>query len=94
MSNPITISEQKFVSAIIIENDKDIISLINTYARPQRLLSSTFRKREHPEKSKGRNPAGGDFNAHSQSWRYGDTDNKGNKLIDFLLLNSHFVQNH
>lgn len=78
---------------MIIENDKDTISLINTYARTQRLLSSTFRKREHPKRSKGRNPWWGISTLIRNHRDSATWTTKGNKLIDFLLQNSLFVQN-
>lgn len=97
-SNPITLSESKYVSAIAIQNKKEKLATINTnaltsaefekYNQKLRMLRRWQRKKSYLRVCGG----GGIFNAYSKQWDQNVIDQKGHELTDFLLLNTLFVQ--
>lgn len=93
-TNPITIKESQFTTAISLENNKEKITIINTYAPPQADFNEILDEVEEIMNiTTGEILLVGDFNAHSQQWGYADIDQRGNSLTSFMLQRSLFLVN-
>lgn len=93
-TNPIMLKELTYTTAILLENNKEKITVINSYAPPQAEFNDILDEIEEVINiTKGEILLTGDFNAHSQQWGYADIDQRGNSMTDFMLQHSLFLVN-